>query len=597
MSSSPKVILEGLPDDNIRRVVWWYCDLEKNESAQSEPKVKVCCRKFHDDNNLGDEFFYYPAGITNLGQVPLGTIFRGHNKIGQLDKIDRNNIVEEIFQLDFDDNAWEFATSWGKISEKSWIIPPFSYSLPDRSRHLPTKIASFHFTSTPFGLIIPCLEMFSRLYGRSQYVKRILLTNPFDAAIDKLIVPDVEEALADTWQVTMDKHCYDGDGIFLAHLRHDPVTEKRVRSIWGQLEGAQDTRGTTQIFPEIGPWHDGAAQLQVKGLWLDKDKTRFLALQILRWSDPGGAEIYLDRQNTNLVTGPLKKLRDKTTWPRLVKRRPKEQKELLLRYSEEPGTGLNAREILDEPGGVLGQKRKVTKIVRTQQGDREKGTTLQQDSADQCSGGEAHGEKEDVDQATIHTPEMLESEGTLRNVWETLVSMAAAGNNPIKSIASILPDGSASIEPIMLPCPAAEIEKKMTDSKRYWHLLTLDPKQPRNILVARIETENEIGYIMEIQRRVIIKNGKQEESPTYRGLAFRLNDEDDLKDWIKIMLVEVVKEMGIVHKITNNLLMTAKTFNHLPESKGGLKRSVMNGLSKIMTIAQDKSEVSEDPPK
>lgn len=594
MSSSPKVILEGLPDDNIRRVVWWYCDLEKNESAQSEPKVKVCCRKFHDDNNLGDEFFYYPAGITNLGQVPLGTIFRGHNKIGQLDKIDRNNIVEEIFQLDFDENAWEFATSWGKISEKSWIIPPFSYSLPDRSRHLPTKIASFHLTSTPFGLIIPCLVMFSRLYGRSQYVKRVLLTNPFDVAIDKLIVPDVEEAPPDTWQVTMDKHCYDGDGIFLAHIRHDPVTEKRVRSIWGQLEGAQDTRGTTQIFPEIGPWHDGAVQLHVKGLWLDKDKTRFLALQILRWSDPGGVEIYLDRQNTNLVTGPLKKLRDKTTWPRVVKRRPKEQKELFLRYSEEPGTGLNAREILDAPYGGLGKRRKVTKIVRNQQGDREKGSTLLRDLADQCSGGEAHGKKEDVDQATIHAPEKVESQGTLKDAWNALVNLATDSNYGIKSVASVSCDCSISnsSEPITFTFSDFNIEKGLNLRKRKW--LFLDPTRPiekrksRCMLLARVETELGIGYLLEIQRRAKISTeGLLEDTDKFKGFAFRLENDCDLTVWLPSFLDSLARAKGIFDNALEFRPKIAYAYKHVHDKQGSLKSAVLNALSKIKLLGQN----------
>lgn len=166
--------------------------------------------------------------------------------------------------------------------------------------------------------------------------------------------------------------------------------------------------------------------------------------------------------------------------------------------------------------------------------------------------------------------------------------MAASEDHPIKSVTSILPDGSESTEPKMFPCPAAKIHEGMTDSKRYWHLVNLDPETSRNILVARIKTDSEIGYIMEIQRRIkITEDGKQEESPTYRGFVFRLNDENDLEDWLKTMLEELVKKMGIVHKIKTKCPGIADTFNHLHESKGGLERSVMNGLSKIMNVTQD----------
>jgi len=592
MSSSPKVILEGLPEDKIRRVVWWYCDLEKNESAQSEPKVKVCCRKIHDDNSLGDDFFYYPAGITNLGQVPLGTIFQGRNKIGQLDKIDKYDIVEEEFQLDFDDGAWGFATSWGKISENAWIIPPFSYSLPNRNHHLPTKIATFHFTSAPFGLIIPCLEIFSRLYGRSQYVKRVLITNPFDMAIEKLIVPDVAEAPDNAWQITMDKHCYDEDGIFLAHLRHDHVVKTRVRSIWGQSEGSQNTKGNVPVFPEIGPWFAGTAQLKVRGLWLDNKQERFLALQILGCSEPGGVEIYLDRQNTNMVTGPLKKVRDKTAWPKVDKQLPQQRKEVLLRYSEEPGTGLNAREILDEPFEVLGRKRKVTKIVRDHKGDREQHIIVQEDSGDQCSGGEAHGKK-DVDQASIHAPEKLESQGTLRDVWDALVILAADSTNGIKSVRSVSSDCSISnsVEPTTFTFSDFDIERGL--NLRIWKWLFLDPARPieirksRCMLLARVETGLGIGYLLEIQRRTKkSEKGTLEEKEKYKGIAFRLENDSDLAVWLPPFLKTIAKARGILDGTKKHWPQVAATYKHVPDDDGGLKRAVLNGLSKIKLLDQ-----------
>lgn len=594
MSSSPKVILEGLPEDKIRRAVWWYCDLEKNESAQSEPKVKVCCRKIHDDNSLGDDFFYYPAGITNLGQVPLGTIFQGRNKIGQLDKIDKYDIVEEEFQLDFDDGAWGFATSWGKISENAWIIPPFSYSLPNRNHHLPTKIATFHFTSAPFGLIIPCLEIFSRLYGRSQYVKRVLTTNPFDMAIEKLIVPDVAEAPDNAWQITMDKHCYDEDGIFLAHLRHDHVVKTRVRSIWGQSEGSQNTKGNVPVFPEIGPWFAGTAQLKVRGLWLDNKQERFLALQILGCSEPGGVEIYLDRQNTNMVTGPLKKVRDKTTWPKVDKQLPQKRKEVLLRYSEEPGAGLNAREILDEPFEVLGRKRKVTKIVRDHKGDREQHIIVQEDSGDQCSGGEAHGKKEDVDQATIHAPEKVEFQGTLRDAWNALVNLATDSNLGIKSVASVSNDCSISnsAEPTTFTFSDFDIEKGLNPRKRKWLFLdptrSIEKRKSRCMLLARVETELGIGYLLEIQRRTKISTeGMLEEKEKFKGFAFRLENDCDLTVWLPSFLISLARAKGILDNAMGFRPKVAYAYKHVHDKQGSLKSAVLNALSKIELFGQN----------
>lgn len=586
-SPSP-IIIEGVPPTSTDRLVaWWYCSIKKNPDAVSESKVEVCFRQLLDRE---DEYVFrhHDVGITHLGQVRLGTIWQGQKKVGQIP------LSHEIFQVDFSDGAWGFSGAWDKENQdatsKKRLIPPFIYKLDDATRHPKTRLVEFHLTDNPHGLIVPCLEVFSRLYGRSQYLKRVLLAKPFDQAINELIVPDIEEAPPNTWQVTVDKHCYDGDGVFLAHLKHDPLSARRVRSIWGQTEGAQNTSGNIPAYPEIGPWFAGPAQLRVRGKWLDNEKKKFLALEILGCSDPGGAEIYFDRENTNMVTGPLKKVRGGGSWPRVKREKPTGGKDIHITHLKEPGAGEEPLEIADPFFEILGQPRLVTKIVRSKQGDREKRHTESGEPTDQYSGGEAHGSGGETAPVSIAAPQILEAKGLLRDVWDVLVRMAADKNEPIKSVTSILPDGAESPEPKMLTCPAAEFEPGMTDSKLYWHLLTLHPEQPRNILVARIKTENEILYIVEIQRRIkITEDGRQEESPTYRGMAFRLDDESGLSDWLKAMLKEVVRETGIVYKITNKCPGTAATFKHLQASKGGLKRSIMNGLSKVMADGKDNS--------
>lgn len=358
------IIIEGVPPTSTDRLlVWWYGSIKRNPDAPSEPKVEVCFRQFHNLNIYGD-FLYHDVGITHLGQVRLGTIWQGQKKIGQLP------LKKELFQVDFSDDSWYFSGAWDKedVNGKNRLIPPFSYKLDDMTRHPKTRLVQFHLTDNPHGLIIQSIEVFSRLYGRSQYIKRVLLTNPYTRAKDELIVPDVEESPPNTWQVTVEKHCYDGDGVFLAHLKHDPVTERRVRSIWGQTEGVQKTSGNIPAYPEIGPWFAGAAQLEVRGIWLDKEKKRFLTLEILGCSDPDGVEIYFDRENTNMVTGPLKKLKDRTSWPRIKREKPAGGNDIRITHLKEPGTGQEALEIIDPYFKILGQPRKIKKssvVIKT----------------------------------------------------------------------------------------------------------------------------------------------------------------------------------------------------------------------------------------
>jgi len=574
-----KVPIGGLPkESDTRLVAWWYGGIKKNHTAPSEPIVEVCFRTVLEDGSFGP-YSYHDIGLTHLGQVRLGSIWKNQKRDGQI------SLATEIFQVDFSDDGWCFASPW-KHSEDTddpgWLVS-HKYRLADKERHPKTQVVQFHLTDNPRGLIIPCLEIFTRLYGRSQYIKRTLLTQAFINAYGNLIVPDIEQAPPNTWQVTVDKHCVNGDAPFLAHLKHDPITQKRVRLIWGQAEAAQNVAGNSQAFPRIGPWFSGPAHLRVRGIWMDTEKRRFLALQIAGASDPGGVEIYLDRANTNL-TGPLEKIKRGSAWPNVRKIAPKPQNDIQITHIQEPSGAYGAEEIFDDHLSTLGSPRKITRITRENTGIREKPAPVSQSTADKISGGANHGSEHGVAPAVISTPETTDVDETMIEVWKALKEMSKAGNSDVIEVASLSADGSQNVDSpklIALPNPVITLGLP-SDSIPWLYLDHTTKKNIRGVMLLRVRTKKGIGYLLEIQKRPPhTADGSSQTPGGFQGLAFKSNDNAIFEQWLDILIKEIAIAKGVVSKVTSYCPGNSYTFNHVTEKRGGIPKSVRNGLSGI----------------
>ena len=582
---SRKILIEGIPDDsNLKLIAWWYGGLKKNPTAPSEPKVEVCFRPILKDGSYGKPW-YHDVGLTNLGQVRLGTIWHRQKKIGQIP------MAEETFQLNFSDDGWQIAGPWDKSTdpnEPGWLVPK-EYPLPEIERHPKTRVVQFHLSGNPRGLVVPCMEVFSRLYGRSQYLKRILVTQPFSTAFDGLIVPDVEEAPDDVWQVTVDKHCVNGDGTFLAHLKHDEITKRRVRKIWGQCEAAQDVFGSAQAFPGIPPWFKGAAQLLVKGIWLDPEKRRFLALQLKGCSDPGGVEIYLDRANTN-VTGPLREIKGGTSWPNIREVQPPTDADIHITHIQEPSAGHATEEVEDDDFVLLGKPRKVSRVQRESTAIREKPTLIEKPPATKVSGGAVFGSPQGVAPVSIAAPEIAAMDRSLMTTWETLQSMAKDPNSPVQEVAAVMANGElAFTDPVIIGFPNPESEDSgLTDSAKAWVYLDHRAKtHVRGVMLVQVTTALGIGYIMEVQKRPpFTHDNHPQTSGAYQYLAFSMDaDSIALKEWIAMLVRATANALGVVSKVGEDCPGPFASFNHNNENRGGIRGSVLNGLTKIGLVS------------
>ena len=600
-----------LPDDDIPRVVRWPCHLERNSSEnRPEPSVRICLIDIDDTNQLIlANKRYVKVGLSQLGLYSVGYVFKRNRRIRTL------AFEEETFVVDFSDGGWGFDTARGKFDQNNPKIgdlwPAYS-GLSYEKYFEDSRVIYFKGSDSPRCLTIPCLEFFYKLYGKSDYVKRTLLTYPIEKAYDMLIVPDVVEPQPGTLQVTMDKHCKDGDVKILGHLRYDPVTRHRIKTLWGQLE-KYNTAANSSLprHIEVPPWFSGMANIKVRGIWLDEQRTRFLGLRITGCSDPQGALIYLDRQNTNL-TGSIKRITNSTKW---AGGRIKRDKNTLLPITHLVNDISNLYEeveLEDEPFETMGVPRQIKKIIRDTTAERKQRAPVDNDSAQQpnmMATGDAVGNLSGAVKANISLPDkdsntedesytpLSEPDLIMKRVWNALISMVKVGD--LLSVESVVDFEGGSEKGGLTRLPVGKPisnNKPLSLTELEWRYLDYEIKSLiRCFMVVKVKTNRGVGYIMEIQRRA--HKGNPAEYQALSGLVFVVNSQEELSNWLNYFSTHAALKSGVMSAIASESdnLVKFKDYKHMKmDEVGGLQYSLLSALSVVGLVDKPiRTEVGE----
>lgn len=344
-------------DNKVDWIVWWYCGIYKNPIAESQPKALIAFREIHPDG-LSDQINLRRVQLTALGQMRVGTIWK--NGMCRAEAI----YDDAVFHVDFTQGRWKFK-SFSDAAEHN-ESPPFPLNI-HLLRYTKDKNWLIEFPLPTGGrLIVPCIEFFSRCYGRSQEIKRVLATYPWhgvkEAEESRLYAPLNEAEEAGKMKVKLRRRMVNGDVVFLAHAKYDPFAEHAAKSIYAQIETQYAPESNMPAFIKAGPWFQGEALIKAKGIWFEDGKS-FLALQIVGCSDPDGVSIFRDRENTN-KTGPLKEGAETgTAWNGAPARILKKLPEIIdLTGDEEPDHRAATVEVKDPDFEILGKPRVIVDV-------------------------------------------------------------------------------------------------------------------------------------------------------------------------------------------------------------------------------------------
>ena len=572
----------GQRDDDRHWMVWWHCGIIKNRVPNSQPSALVAFRELLDARTLADKVVYRRVPLTALGQVRIGTVW--------LNGCCEAEAVFETVKLaiDFRESGWRL-TSFGQAAKDGSRRP---FPLETHPLEYPRDKNWLLAFALPAGgeLIVPCVEFFTRCYGRSAELRRVLTTYSWEECKSKRLYAPLDEPEDPTkWSVKLRKRLVNGDVILLAHAKYDTYAEYAVKSIYAQIEANYDPASNKPAFIRVAPWFRDRAMLKVRGVSFD-DGRSFLALQMDGCSQPGGVSILRDRENSNKAELPDDSGDPGSAWSGARERKLIKFPEIVdLTDDVEPDPDAISAEIGDPDFEELGEPRVVIDR-RKERAQSASGQKVAGVDVSTFSSGEPHGRGQGVGYASIHARPMMESTGALRDVWNAMLFLQKKWPSMIESVEWFSFDGGyrQQGEPRLIGLQPFEETDKVTGTIRKWpYIDTATLQEIRGILVARVIVEGKSVHILEIQRRPQRKKGKdgktEEGEESFKGLAFVLDNQQDIGPWLQKLLSEIRHVKGVVQKLVGKCPGKAAVFKHSPACSDEVpyEAAVLNALYKM----------------
>ena len=570
-----------------RFVVWWYGPLLKNHRAATVPMAIIFFRRLKNDGSYG-EIIRKEAALTHLGSLRIGSIWEDGVSTSRI------KFQEQEFKLSFSSGAWTITSpkeAGSDDNNENILIPRSNYKLYHKSDR--NHLLNFSLLNNK-TLIIPCLEFFIRLYGRSEEVKRILATYPWDQAQKRLFLPPEDLADRSVWPVTLaSAKLSNNDAPFLAHVYYDNHAKLAAKNIYAQIETAFNNSGG-KCFLKVEPWFQGSATLKISGMVINGGNT-FLGLNILGGSEPNGKPILLARSAITEF-GNLNKEPEEGSGAGPISRnktlhRPPDTIELA--DDQEPDHGASSIEILEDEFEILGERRQViVKRRATTCSAKQAGAHGSEDTElSAFSTGESYGSGKGIGHASINSPITLESHGILRDMWNAVLYLKKTHPETIRSADWFTFESgfSGNPEPKLISMePFDSHEEDIDMPTKKWVYYDVSKGIPRGVLVIRLITPEKAVYLCEIQRRQMTKtdsNGdqKQAEEP-FKGMVFVLgNDSESLKPWLRTFLSGIRNAKGITYRLEKFCPGTAHSFKHATASDEQVpcEAAVRNALKKV----------------
>ncbi len=561
-ASEPKIDISGLND---RRVaVWWHSAIKKNTRDRTQPNVIVSFRVVNADGTFGPlEKRQFP--ITQLGFLRIGSIWHRGRRI---DEINMDTVYAEG---DVSAGRLKFSIQGRTVGgRREYLIPPHIYDLEDDFYHNQSWLLLLSMkkkNGESFQLIVPCIEVFTRLYGRNAEVRRVLVTYPWDEAKKRLFVPDAGFVDEMGWHVELPDRMVNEDTFLIAHMQHDRYAMIQAKSIWAQIEAAQKMRGREYAFLKVAPWFRGKAQLKVKGFWLDQK--RFIGLQINGAStEPANITIYR-RRSYGVVEDEAPEMGGVRTFPTKVIRSVPESVEVTGEFPPDHDSGHvdvseDHFEILGNRGTVIRDNYAVPYQAR--------GKPLKDDDSGVFSAGEAYGAGKGVGKAEMKSDLVIESHGMLRDFWDALLLLSESQPKLVRQVRFL--SGNEFVEGREPTLVAFHLffqeEDEELEEPPHWIFLSARNRDLRGALVARALTREGFVYFIEIQRKKHVK--KQEEGKAevceeaYRGIVFRLEDDEAFPGQLALLMRALGKRKGKLRKPPPGFKGDFETYIHRPRS-------------------------------
>jgi len=537
-ASIPKIDIKGLNDHRV--VIWWHSAIKKNSRDHSQPVVVVSLRVIYDDETYGP-VEKRQFSVTYLGFLRIGSIWHNRRKVGEIE------MDSELFHGNVTSKNMRFSIQGETAGgTRQYVIPRNIHDLEDDYFHNQSwllELPMLNKEGEDANLIIPCLEVFTRLYGRNAEVRRILTTYPWEEASNRLFVPEAGYVDENIWGVELRDRMLNSDTFLIAYLQHDEHARTQAKLVWSQIEASQHARGNKQAFFRIQPWLLEYTYFKVKGFWIDSK--RFLGLQI-NGANIESVNITVCRSRTYGVPESAK-VTEGESGGALVKvfNTPPEHIDVTGEFPPDHNSG--HLDIEEDDFEVLGER---GKVIRDNHGTsyQPRGRCHKEDDSKAFSAGEAYGTGKGIGKAEMKSDIVIESHGMLRDFWDALLMLSKTEPYFIQKVEffsnCVFIEGN---KPTLVAFKVLyESDKLFELCASPWGYLNVREGRLRGVLIARVIANDSYVYFIEIQRRMRLDESKEDvvKEESYRGVVFRLNNDDEFLPPITMIMRNLVENKG-----------------------------------------------------
>lgn len=568
----------NLPE-NKKWIVWWYGPLIKSRKRNKQPKVAIFFRELNNDGTITDVYQEQICPLTDLKLLKVGSVWVNNVCISEVVFEERNFDVDftyknggwSIFPLNKMD--YDFSDYFlSGVDDKVWLL---DFLLKNGAR-----------------LIIPALEFFYRCYGWSDELKRTLLMYPMEDVRNRLF-SSAEYKGKNVLYVKLRKRIYNKDTPFVAFFALDDFTQEVVKRIRAQLVNEE-----CKVYLKIAPWFREKTKIRVKGIRTGKNNI-FLGLEVTGYPLPGREfKVIFDRDNTNFVKEKAD-AESKKAWDSVPgKKLNMVNDSFFIDNTFEPDSGASTLDIQISSLEIIGSSCTVVSL-RKDKAEYFSGAKLENKAHSTYSVNKSTGEKNDVGYVSgemiIKSKElMMESNGIVRDMWNAILYLSTEHPGKIISVEWYTPETlySDDPEPRLVAIPEFDNENvvkeniKISKTILNWpYLDNLTKKGIRGFLVVKITFDEDVVYLLEIQRRYTHEyvNDSVSEDEKFKGMVFKLNNANDIYVWVSFLAHELRYVKGIVQKLTGKCPGIAMVYKHAQAKKEPVPgfRALLNALRKI----------------
>ncbi|RYA22858.1 hypothetical protein CRU96_10845 [Malaciobacter halophilus] len=278
--------IEAFPDDNKFRVVWAYGALYKNIGKTRVPHVDILLKEITlNPSTLTNNHTCIKISVAQLDIVRYMTIWYGNKRTNKTWAKFKNDSYHKLrFSLDT-----KTATS---ITYRESLTNYFKSNIYRISIEL--KKDYWHFANATFTkfivgtktVLIPSLELFTSTFAPlNPRLRYELLQYNLDDVLDEYIKSS-KIVDKDKYLIELKRNKYKNSLFLLAYAKFNEISKKRIFNIRASLETSSPY---PDRYPVILPYHPSEIELDVKGVYLDKDT--FLVFIINGYTLPHDNEV------------------------------------------------------------------------------------------------------------------------------------------------------------------------------------------------------------------------------------------------------------------------------------------------------------------